>query len=149
MPLAIRPKGLASLPPTRHRTSALITRSHRGRQSDRINRQLFVAAITGAAAGGRPLSLVPEVARAGWSPAGWANTAPLSTSCAETAFDATEEALKLGIVREVHPDDELVGGADAWCDRAALIPVRGGQLPLNGGARCSPGDPSASGCPRR
>ncbi len=38
------------------------------------------------------------------------------------ALEEAEEALRLGLVQEVHPHDELLAAADTWCDRIAALP---------------------------
>lgn len=106
--------------------------------------KLFVAAINGPAAGvglafalacdviiaseravllpafGR-LGLVPEVGTS------WLLTRRLGYHGAIDYYVRGEpigatEALELGLVREVHPHETLLEGADAWCNRAAAMP---------------------------
>ena len=107
--------------------------------------KLVVAAINGPAAGvglavalacdvviaSERAVLVPAFGRLGLVPevgTSWLLTRRLGYHGAMDYYlrgehiDATE-ALRLGLVSEVHPHDQLLAGADAWCDRAAGVPA--------------------------
>jgi 2-(1,2-epoxy-1,2-dihydrophenyl)acetyl-CoA isomerase len=106
--------------------------------------KLFVAAVNGPAAGGglafalacdvviasERAVLVPAFGRLGLVPevgTSWLLTRQLGYHGAMDYYLRGEhivatEALKLGLVREVHAHDELLAGAEAWCERAAAIP---------------------------
>jgi 2-(1,2-epoxy-1,2-dihydrophenyl)acetyl-CoA isomerase len=104
----------------------------------------FVAAINGAAAGvglafaltcdlavaSERALLVPAFGRLGLLPevgTSWALTRRLGYQGAFAFYAAgrhvdAREALRLGLVHEVVPHDELLAAADAWCDRVAAMP---------------------------
>jgi 2-(1,2-epoxy-1,2-dihydrophenyl)acetyl-CoA isomerase len=104
----------------------------------------FVAAINGAAAGvglafaltcdlavaSERALLVPAFGRLGLLPevgTSWALTRRLGYQGAFAFYAAgrhvdAREALRLGLVHEVVPHDDLLAAADAWCDRVAAMP---------------------------
>jgi 2-(1,2-epoxy-1,2-dihydrophenyl)acetyl-CoA isomerase len=107
--------------------------------------KLFVAAINGPAAGvGLAFALacdvviasdravlVPAFGRLGLVPevgTSWTLTRRLGYHGAMAYYlrgkqmDA-HDALKLGLVEEVHDHEDLLAGADAWCDLASRIPA--------------------------
>jgi len=104
----------------------------------------FIAAVNGAAAGvglafaltcdltlaSEHARLVPAFGRLGLLPevgTSWALTRRLGYQGAFAFYAAgrhidAREAHALGLVHEVHPHDELLAAADAWCDRIAALP---------------------------
>jgi 2-(1,2-epoxy-1,2-dihydrophenyl)acetyl-CoA isomerase len=107
--------------------------------------KLFVAAVNGPAAGvglafaltcdvavaSERAVLVPAFGRLGLVPevgTSWALTRRLGYQRALQFYVAgkhieAEEALELGLVHELVPDDDLAAAADRWCDHAAALPA--------------------------
>jgi len=105
----------------------------------------FIAAINGATAGvglafaltcdlaiaSERALLVPAFGRLGLLPevgTSWALTRRLGYQGAFAFYAAGRhidagEAQRLGLVHEVHPHDELLAAADAWCERIAALPA--------------------------
>ena len=107
--------------------------------------KLFIAAINGPAAGvglafafacdilimserallvpafGR-LGLVPEVGTSWFLTRRLGYQASMAQYLSGRPVDA-DEALRSGLVQEVHPHDELLEAADRWCDRAERLPA--------------------------
>jgi 2-(1,2-epoxy-1,2-dihydrophenyl)acetyl-CoA isomerase len=105
----------------------------------------FVAALNGPAAGvglawaltcdlaiaAEGAVIVPAFGRIGLLPevgTSWALTRALGYQGAFAYYASgrhidAAEALRLGLVQEVVPGDELLGAADAWCDRIAELPA--------------------------
>jgi len=110
----------------------------------------FIAAINGPAAGvglafalacdvliaSERAVLVPAFGRLGLVPevgTSWYLTRRLGYQRAIALYvrgshiDA-DEALRLGLVEEVHPHDELLAGAEAWCDRVSKLPAHAFEM---------------------
>ena len=107
--------------------------------------KLFVAAINGPAAGvglafalacdvviaSERAILVPAFGKLGLVPevgTSWTLTRRLGYHGAMAYYLRGEQldahdALKLGLVGEVHAHEDLLAGADAWCDRASGLPA--------------------------
>jgi 2-(1,2-epoxy-1,2-dihydrophenyl)acetyl-CoA isomerase len=105
----------------------------------------FIAAINGPAAGvglafaltcdlalaSERARLVPAFGRLGLLPevgTCWALTRRLGYQGAFAFYASGShvdagQAKELGLVHEVHPHDELLAAADAWCDRIAAMPL--------------------------
>jgi 2-(1,2-epoxy-1,2-dihydrophenyl)acetyl-CoA isomerase len=104
----------------------------------------FIAAINGAAAGvglafalacdliiaSEKAVLVPAFGRLGLVPevgTSWLLTRRLGYQAALALYvrgahiDA-DEAMRLGLVQEIHPHDKLLAGAERWCERVASMP---------------------------
>lgn len=107
--------------------------------------KLFVAAVNGSAAGvglafalacdiviaSERATLIPAFGRLGLVPevgTSWLLTRRLGYHGAIDYYlrgrhISAEEALDLGLVREVRPHHELLAAADEWCNRAAQVPA--------------------------
>jgi 2-(1,2-epoxy-1,2-dihydrophenyl)acetyl-CoA isomerase len=110
----------------------------------------FIAAINGPAAGvglafalacdliiaSEKAVLVPAFGRIGLVPevgTSWLLTrrlgyqATVALYVRGTHIDATE-ALRLGLVQEVHPHEELLAGAERWCERISQMPAHAFEM---------------------
>lgn len=73
------------------------------------------------------LGLVPEVGTSWFLTRRLGYHGAISLYARGSHIDA-DEALRLGLVQEVHPHDELLAAAEAWCDRVSTMPAHAFEM---------------------